>query len=238
MRGAGRDPEAIEAALKHMKEVAERRFTQLLLARFLLLGLLVQEARELQGGLQPMEHRRLWVLLQVQPHILDHYEDIFTALTELLRETSTSDLKVRMHRQCKELNRSLEVHNPATGVGEAPPIFCVLDQVQTLSGRLRKLMWEDKTTQLREIWLSWNKVLRSPQMRFVLSGTGVKLRAIKDTLTSTACEQYPYVLVHDIGAFEDDSTQAQYIRRYVPMPSDEPIWEECLTRAWAWFRGR
>ena len=138
------------------------------------------------------------MLLQAQPHIFEREEDISTVLTETLRETSTSDLKDRIHCQGKALNRSLEVHNPATGVDEAPPpMLCVLDEVQnTLSLCL-------------DAWASLSRRTRQPnvlfcekygfcgvrcpgvRVRIALSGTGVELRALEDTLTSTACRAVP-----------------------------------------------
>ena len=64
-----------------MQAVAERCFAQLLLARFLLLNLLIEDARKAPGGLHEKNHRRLWVLLQAQPtRVFDSTKDIFTSL--------------------------------------------------------------------------------------------------------------------------------------------------------------
>jgi hypothetical protein len=41
--------------------------------------------------------------------------------------------------------------------------------------------------------------------------------------------------VQDIGAFNDDETQSQYIRWDVPMPPNDPKWVEFPACAWAWF---
>jgi hypothetical protein len=89
------------AAIKHIRETAERRLAQLLLTRFLLLNLLVQEAEKLPGGLQEKEHRRLWVLLQAQPlNFGDNFQDeIFTDLTRLLRHADIYDIKNRIRVQ-------------------------------------------------------------------------------------------------------------------------------------------
>jgi hypothetical protein len=114
-----------KAAIEHIRETAERRLAQLLLARFLLLDLLVQEAENLPGGLQDKEHRRLWVLLQVQPNGVfgTHFEvDIFADLAQLLRYTSTHDLQDRIRTRYRQLSRILrKVRNPATDTDERPP---------------------------------------------------------------------------------------------------------------------
>ena len=234
-------PEATDAGHRHMKEVAERRFAQLLLARFLLLNLLVDVARGLIGGLQQKEHRRLWVLLQAQPGIFEKkdQEDIFTKVTQRLQFTSTPDLKNWIGREREKLEENI------CGRGGELSLFCVLDEVQiTLSspsGRLGEFMSGDKTTKrhiLREIWLSWSTVLRSSQMKLVLSGTGIDLRALQSTMSSASLKPYGCMVVHDTGSFEEDSVQAKYIKRYLPASLDGLTWVEFFSRAWAWFRGR
>ena len=158
------EPQATEAAIKHIRGVAKRRLAQLLLARFLLLNLLVQEAGKLPGGLQQKEHRRLWVLLQAESMIFgQHFEgDVFTNLSRLLRGASAKDLEDLIFDQFLDLHPLLdEDRDPETGA--TPPFFCVLDQVQVTvapqSGRLSKFMSGDGKTRrpnLREIWLSWS----------------------------------------------------------------------------------
>ena len=234
------EAEAIEAGHQHMKEVAERRFAQLLLARFLLLNLLVEEARDIEGGLRPREHRRLWVLLQAQPTLfgVEESEDIFTQLTRRFQWTSTLDLKAWIGSERKKLKENVSRD-------ETLNFFCVLDEVQiTLSfpfGRLGEFMSENKVTKrhiLREIWLLWSTVLRGPQMRLVFSGTGIDLRTFEDTMSSSSLKPYDCAMVHETGFFEDDSVQAKYIRQYLPASLHGPTWVEFFTRAWAWFRGR
>ena len=237
-----------ETAIAHIKEVVKRRLAQLLLARFLILTLLVQEAEKLPGGLRQKEHRRLWVLLQVQPRIFNQEseEDIFTGLTRVLQHASTNDLRHRIRSQFKKLYPLLpKVRNPAIDQYATPPFFCVLDDVQVTAsssfGHLAEFMSNDNKTSrsiLREIWLSWSEVLAPEQMRLVLSGTAIELQSLNDTLRSAAFKAYPYQVVNDIGGFDDPISQAGYIKRYVPAHFDEPCWAEFLTRAWAWFRGR
>jgi len=234
-------PEMTEAAVRHIREVVEHRLAQLLLARFLLLNLLVQEARKLPQGLDQKVHRRLWVLFQAQPTILDR-TDVFTKLSLLLKCASTSKLKEWIDRCSQKFCDSLpKVRHPVTDQDVAPPVFCVLDEVQVTVtppfGRLGESMSDTNTPCpiLREVWRSWSE---TQTMRLVFSGTGVELQAFQDALTSVAFKQQPYRLWYDIGAFEDPQIQAEYITRYVPACLDSPRWKAFLTRAYAWLRGR
>ena len=155
--GASLDPTFV----KHIRDVARGRLAQLLLARFLLLGLLIEEVGKLKRGLQQKEHRRLWVLLQVQPKIfgMDFKDDVFTDLTRLLRGAETSELSDQICTKRLELQPYLEaVPDPATGEAASPPFFCVLDEVQAtigpLSGRLGEFISERSKTRrpiLREM---------------------------------------------------------------------------------------
>jgi len=240
------DPEAI----RQMRQVARGRLAQMLCARFLLLDLLVQEARNLQGGLQQKEHRRLWVLLQVQPSIFNllFEVDVFTDLTQVLRGAATPELESRILKKRVELigNHDLlqAIYNPATKQNVLPPFYCVLDEVQATvsppSGRLGEFMSENnqiKRPVLREIWCFWIDLLDN-DMRIVLSGTGIETHALEETLASNVCKRKLYGIVHDIGAFNCREVQAQYIKRYLPANWSEPQWQEFLDRSWGWLRGR
>jgi hypothetical protein len=118
--------------MQHMKNKAHHHLMQLLLARFILLKLLIQEARRLPGGLHVKNHRRVWVLLQVQPSKV-FGEDIFQSLTTLLERQSIDDLETEIQAHYKDLENILEPSvNPATGKLEKTPIYCIVDQSQAL----------------------------------------------------------------------------------------------------------
>jgi hypothetical protein len=132
-----------------------------------------------------------------------------------------------------------KIVNPASKQLETPPFFCVLDKVQaTINLRPGKFKSDSSPTKrsiLREIWLLWTEVLHSEQMHVILSGTGIDLDALEDTLSSAACKVYGYNIVHGTGACEDPETQAKYIKRYIPAPfDDDQRWKDFLNRAWGW----
>jgi len=234
-------PKANPAAVQHIRDMTGRRLHQLLLARFLLLDLLVQEAEKLPQRLDQKVHRRLWVLLQAQPTMLNK-QDIFTKLTLLLKYISTSDLKEQIDQYRQRFFDSLPtVRHPVTAECVTPPALCVLDEVQVTVtdpfARMGDFLSDTNAPRpiLREIWRSWSRI---PGMRLVFSGTGIELRAFQDALTSVALKEYPYRLCYDTGASEDPQIQTKYIARYVPACVDHRSWEAFLTRAYAWLRGR
>ena len=135
-----------------MREVAEKRLAQLLLARFLLLNLLVEEAKRLPGGLQEKEHRRLWVLLQAYPQIFGTTNiDIFTDLTRLLQGTSTTDLTRRIREKCVALSElGQEVPNP-NPMPKSPLFSAYSTKCKSLSPN---------------VWASLCRVTSQPSVRF------------------------------------------------------------------------
>lgn len=231
-------------AVDHMRKSAEKRLVQLLLARFILLNLLVQEAR-VCGGLKLKEHRRLWVLLQVQPSIVTKEYDIFTRLTQLLRYGDTAQLKKMIEEYHSKIFHLLQepVFNSRILQNDTPPLYCILDEAQTTtSQRLDEFTSEDYQTNrpfLREILDVWGNMFKIDQMLLVLSGTGISLTPLEQTLASSALKGAPYEIVNDIGAFDNPDVQARYIERYVPKDKfNKNQWDAFLTRAWAWLHGR
>ena len=125
-----------KGAIKHIRSMAQRRFAQLLLARVLLLNLFSRRLKTLQGGYEQEEHRRLWVLLQVQPDIFCN-GDIFTDVSKHLRGAPIDDLRALIFVESRK-------NTPPCGQAFAIPqpskirllhFSSVLDEVQiTVSG--------------------------------------------------------------------------------------------------------
>jgi hypothetical protein len=238
MTKGGQAQESTDKGFKHMTETVRHRLIQLLLARFLLLRLLVEEARNLQGGLQ-QEHRRLWVLLQVQPNLfrMDLEGSVFEVLAQLLRPTSITYMLDSL-RHCRlTLSVWLQPNDTRTHT-----FFCVLDEAQiTVSqgpGRMGEFIscnGQNLRPILRAIWLSWSEILEH-HMRLVLSGTGIDFETLDATLSSSVFKLPKYGILHNTGAFDDPEVQTAYIKRYLPL--DDKCWKEFSTRACAWLRGR
>lgn len=113
-----------------MHEKVHRRVLQFLLARFVLLNLLIEEASECEGGLRPSDHRLLWVLLQARP--IDMFrDDAFTELYMALNICSVDNLKTQIKEEYLKFEPTLEsVGHPVTGVLTRRPLYCFLDEIQ------------------------------------------------------------------------------------------------------------
>jgi hypothetical protein len=197
MKGCSSKP---SASVEHIRETARRGLSQLLLARFLLLNVLVEEVRQVPQPLPWAQYRRLWVLLQAQPSVVfgtNFTEDVFVEFAQLLRPASQFDLENRIHEKYQELSILLtNVRNPDTNTKQKPPFFCVLDEAQiTTSLRHGDFVAGDNSSErsaLREVWIAWTSVLSPEQMRLVLSGTGIELQALSETLVWSALKPQRY----------------------------------------------
>jgi hypothetical protein len=226
-------------AMDDIKQKTHRRLMELLLARFILLKLFIQEARRLPDGLDVKNHRRAWVLLQVQPCQL-FGEDIFHSLTTLLRRESLEDLELDIQAHYKALEDILE--RPATRTLGRVPIYCVVDESQDLgSSRKGRIVGEDLETKrplFRQVYLSFTRILPSEHMITIFSGTGIDYQSLAEVLHFQFLKPYPYEIIKDVGAFEDREIQARYIQHYLKVDWTKPNWSAFLDRAWGWCRGR
>jgi hypothetical protein len=224
-------------SVEHVRETARRGLCQLLLARFLLLHLLAEEVKAVKSPLSWATYRRLWVLLQAQPEQVfgaDIYIDfdVFADLALLLRRAGRDDLEKRIRATYRDLQSLLGTTF----------FFCVLDEAQvTTNINYRDFFSEDNASPrpvLREIWLSWTSVLSTSKMCVVISGTGIQLDEITQTLASSAAKQANYRIINEIGAFDDLDDQAMYIKQYIPADWTDKRWKDFLDRAWAWCHSR
>lgn len=227
---AKKNRESDPAAYVRMGEKTRRHLLQLLLARLYLLNLFREEAH---NGLDPMVHRRAWALLQAMPMTIFE-QDPFLQLANLLSFSSVDDLKARIQEQYDLVEDMLEFgENPSDGRQKRRPLYIVFDESQLLA---KQWLGEDKSDDgglLRLVSLSSFEALEPPKILLVLSGTSIDYHALQDTLSSTTSKSLPYILVRDIGAFDDPEPQANYIKQY--LPSVDNVF---LNRAWAWCRGR
>jgi hypothetical protein len=228
-----------DAAALHMHQKAQHRLLQFLLARFFLLHLLLGEAKKC-GGVHPVNHRLLWVILQTRP-IEMLGRDAFKELAEALRTLSMEDLKKLIKNRYSKLSHIFEeVIDPTTGESKRRPLYCFLDEIQVTTIYQMGQFWGDEKTRwpfLRSIWSSLTGVLEPTEMLLILSGTAIDSRSLQDVLVSSIFKPYPYKIRRDIGAFDDADAQKQYIERYLP-GEQSVAWEAFLARAWGWCRGR
>jgi len=157
-----------QESIDHTQETASRALSQVLLSRFLLLGLLAEEVQALeeQERLPWLQYRQLWVLLQVQPMEIFGW-DLFLGLAQHLRPAGHSDLQTRTRNKFKQLSSQLKEGS----------FYCVLDEAQvTTDIRYRDFFSENGLSTrplLREVWRSWTTIFNVLEMKLILSGTGL-----------------------------------------------------------------
>jgi hypothetical protein len=218
----------------------KRCLFQIILARFLLLNLLIEEAKK-SGGVRRKEHRRLWTLLQVQPRKFDPSleEDVFLTIARELQSTSTKDLDCWISELYTKISRELgDVEDP--GDDHRVTIYCILDEVHKLKfPHVGGYGLKDNNVErpvLREVWVACSSV--HPEMRIIFSGTEFDIGQIMATFESPALAEKRPILYSNIGSFDDIGFQAEYIQYYLLAPWSEPRWKEFLVRAFQWLRGR
>jgi hypothetical protein len=109
-------------SIHHTQATAHRGLNQLLLSRFLLLELLLEEVERNEKQIALLNQRRLWILLQVQP-IQVFGADLFLDLAQRLRPAHQSDLEDRVRTKCQALSSKLNPSNRQS-------LYCVLDEAQ------------------------------------------------------------------------------------------------------------
>jgi hypothetical protein len=203
-----------DIAALHMQEKVEHRILQFLLARFLLLNLLIEEASKCEGGLRPSDHRILWVLLQARP--TDMLEkDAFADLANALRISSVTDLKMQIGEEYSKFGKILDresVTHPATGQLTRRPLYCFLDEIQsTTTIRIGEYRSNDKKERplLRPLWKAMTDTLRREEMLVILSGTALNEKMLQDVLLSSIFKITGHNVRRDIGAFDDPDAQRQ-----------------------------
>jgi hypothetical protein len=221
-----------------MERKARHRILQFLLARFKLLNLLVDEARKCNGGLHPINHRLLWVFLQANPSGMLS-EDAFQVLSEAFRTASIEDLKQQIRAEHAKLEPILEfVNDPATNQPRRRPLYCFLDEIQVATiDRMGEFRSDDKKMKRPLLRPIWSTLTDFPDMLLIISGTGIDWKSLQDVLGSSVFKLNPYNVKRDIGAFDDPSTQRQYIERYLSVERSTAR-DTFLERAWGWCRGR
>ena len=230
-------------AAHHMEQKVKRRVLQFLLARFVLLNLLIEEATKSEEGLRPSDHRLLWVFLQALPTDMLK-EDAFKELATALNISSINDLMLQIKDEHSKLKRFLGSDNSVTGEFIRRPLYCFLDEIQiTTTVRMGEYRSEDADMEnkerplLRPIWHTMNDIFGQEEMLLILSGTALNETLIQEILSSAAFKYLNYVVKKDIGAFDDPDVQQQYIEYYLPGEQSEAR-QDFLKRAWGWCRGR
>jgi hypothetical protein len=217
--------------LKHNREIARRRFLQVLTARLLVLHIFLEEVRAINPKRLDI-YRERWLILQLRPMEVVE-KDIFQSLTVILNKASNTFLGV--HGEEGEACRlSVEIRKRFI----PHKLYLVLDEAQVPARSLRASAAEPSIQRpiLREILSAWE------QQRYIIvvAGTGLSVKEMKEAVGSRIVKpDIPWRTRTHTGAFDSREAQSDYVSRYLPphlVQSDSG--RLLLQRCWSWLRGR
>ncbi|KAH7868144.1 uncharacterized protein C8R40DRAFT_995903, partial [Lentinula edodes] len=247
-------------ALESNQELAGSELLVPLLARLLVFRQYLSTMARLvpKSDHDQMSFKRKWLHLQLHPDLLDEGggEDLFASLTSSLQslfagETETLHIskKVQFFRTYSELVLA-EIERI---LGPKNPLHIVIDECQfsttDIEDSFRSTDWTAKRGILRELARWWDKVLNRSKERkrkivglagcFIFTGTGLSRDLVYDVLSSVVVKPTYCVDVYDTGAFDNPTSQVQYLKRFFP----PEVWytaeaKHLQRRVFFWLRGR
>ena len=222
---------------------ADRVFAMLLCARVFVLKQLVQR---LPVNTDAKVARRRWVLAQVLPPRLNldispknPSDDLFTRVLRALRQADTDMMLDIIFSTLHETMTERRDLFP-----EGTPLFVVIDEAQVAADDLRDYFRSSSGTNLRPILREMYRFFQGLEIfnEIILSGTGFAMGVVKEAVSAISAkpneESIKPRVFTDIGRLKrDDSSQMDYIRRYLTL-SDNLSDRQLLERMVYWFSGR
>ncbi|KAF8519086.1 hypothetical protein BU17DRAFT_90258 [Hysterangium stoloniferum] len=229
-----------EEADEHKKnaKAADRVFAMLLCARIFILKQFVQHV---PVNTDATLARRRWVLGQVLPPWSDNRgKDLFVSVLETLRPADTEVMRDIISSTLRELKTKRKDLFPD---GSNTPLFVVIDEAQVAADRLKEYFRSNAGTDMRPVLREMYRFFLETRFftGFILAGTGLSMKMVEDAVGSVDAKNVPgggSRVFTDIGGFtENDSSQVDYIRRYITL-SENYSDRRLLERMVYWFSGR
>jgi len=221
-------------ALSHNRNIARRRFRQVLTARLLVLLMFLEEARKVSPEGPLDQYRGHWLFFQLRPTDVVN-RDIFNHLTSILNKASDEYLGVSGPGEASTLSSNIyDDYLPLS------PLYFVLDEAQRPARLFKEAYRSAVDTSmerpiLREIVSAWD----IPGYTIV-SGTGLSIKEVQEAVQSQVVKpDVPWRTRTKTGAFDSRQAQSCYISRYLPphlVHSDSG--QALLRRSWSWLHGR
>jgi hypothetical protein len=232
----GRQQDDISNANTVNEEIADKRISKVILARWTVFRLFIEVAKELNGGALADNIRTHWLLFQILPQVRVSGMDPFLALIDSCLVGVTLD-------QLRSLRFGLAPTN-ILGSAFAPldTFFYVLDEAQ-VAGKQYMGAFADANGKVSRPVLRpiiRHLVTTDPSIKIIISGTGFSLELFKTVVTSgVGKDSATWNTVHDTGDFSEQAKQLAYISRYVPSSFlISPSGEILKVRTYEWLRGR
>ncbi|KAG6872270.1 hypothetical protein C0995_011369 [Termitomyces sp. Mi166 len=213
-----------EPSLNNNRQIANRIFSRLFLARLLVFNLFVDVMNDLDleilNDAQATLYKQRWLLLQLQPNLIhSKIWDIFDDITRKLSQASESYINTTIRTLLSRV-RKLCVDKTALSSDEAhqTPIFCVLDEAQYAATQHCSAFRSENGAAhrpiLREIVRAWESQTSGQGVFMVVAGTGISKDVVDQAMASAIMKESKYRWCSDTGAFDDKAIQRRYIEKH------------------------
>lgn len=245
------DDPHFEDHLLQNRSIARAHFQAILLARLLVLDLYLDCLPD-EANLANSHYKRIWLLLQVVPALLEpvnlnigsdanlrdntNSRDIFAGLAKILSRCTDDDRLSRIAGLFPAILKRLP--------GDGKAMHCVLDEAQSALCFDTAFRGESNKNVLRpvigEILRAWQQDGES-QFVFIVTGSGFSAKIITDALQSMTHKRLKLSTVTGTGAFDDHhpTSQTKYLEKYLPKTfAQSASGRELIERARYWLSGR
>ncbi|KAK7048012.1 hypothetical protein R3P38DRAFT_1848499 [Favolaschia claudopus] len=223
----------LKSAAASNSDIAQNRFTEVLLARLCIMNFFCKLAGQSPSGLTA-EHRKLWVYLQVRPSCLSaetRYSDIFDSLTDKIKGVGGNECLLMIREILLELTQTLD----------KKVLFCVIDEAQAAATSLKEAFFTSEERgdkfrpALRELVLSFT----FKRLSLTITGTAIDKADIDQILASrTFKDLNPKTMTH-CGTFSSPSEQIAYMQQFLPPHlAATKSYQILFKRVTYWLKGR
>lgn len=224
---------SFKLTLDKNREIAQHRFTVVLLIHLLIFRDFLKTAISECGSVNDVLHRRRWLLAQLHYRCLHEYEDIFSNLLYALEWESSAYVYKSILGVLEELKPLLPDSIRANG------LFVVIDEANVAIKQLWCSHDNDKTAYpaLKEIITLWKERLTALDVpiTFVIAGTKIPTEYFP---SSSECWS-SWKWTSNTGAFDSIEVQKKYIDSFLPNGFLETASGRALIkRVWNWCSPR
>ncbi|KAJ7746507.1 hypothetical protein DFH07DRAFT_776401 [Mycena maculata] len=225
-------------AIDRNRRIATQRFSEILLARMIILQLFIEVIRDRTDIVEP---KKLWLLIQLHPLRLgSKWGDFFDRLANVLCNSP----KQWVQREASV--RYAAIRHWCYGSVEelAAPFFVVLDEAQ-FAARHHFSAFRSAVDPsihrpiLREIVCAWVLWFNALGLWLVISGTGVDRDVIAKILASGVAKVDIQQVSTEVGAFTDYDAHVAFMKQCIPPRIlNTPNGEALVKRMSYWLHGR
>ena len=190
------------------RQIASRHLRRALAARVVVFELFLQVAKEVDGSLQE-KHKRIWLLFQISDNLVPSARNFHPFVRIMCLKCASSEALDDLLDRFGDILRDY-LSNSHFIVG--------LDEAQWASRKyLRPFISSHNPVIFRSIIREITVVLTKLPIKLVLSGTGLSLEEVQDSIASGVSKLHNAVkVVHELGMFDTWEKLKPFLQRYIP----------------------